>query len=296
MLYTPSPLETQLIEYGDVTDHVCELGKHNTQVTGWKTILSRGNGWKALMSKMPDGSLIEPLSVTLRHPFARMGCNFTQRMTSVVDISYSHIPSLCGIDKMSTEWTGPKTRKIREVASLMDMGCTTYGPGKKHARSASGFGPSIPLFENWYEDRCYKFENIVGWEAKKFNKTEWFRGVDKNTASILTFHNRQITANELVSVFENHRRSNSGLYTIVKLDIDNPSVEMGLLDIIQNNSDIVSELYFEYHVHMGMQDFGRYTNFGWGELRELRTTHNVTTALHRFQRLRRMGIRAHPWI
>lgn len=78
-------------------------------------------------------------------------------------------------------------------------------------------------------------------------------------------------------------------FVVVKLDIDNTPVEMEIVDVIRNMSELVDEFYFEYHYYY--DGF----NFGWGKLEDVRDVHNADSALRLMSELRTAGIRSHFW-
>ena len=116
----------------------------------------------------------------------------------------------------------------------------------------------------------------------------WWRFVSNDTRAKLTFNHYPVTADEFEFVLVSSTRPED--YVVVKLDIDTPSVEATILDIIEKHAYLVDELFHEYH--FWFDDL----NFGWGLNRHLRTTHNVTTAVHRMQQLREKGVRTHFWV
>ena len=274
MLYTASPLETAWTA-ADRTGQICAIAALQSQVDGWKKLLTRVDD-ESLLSRMPDGSLIEPLTGIARHPFARVGCRLPTTETSIFNTSYIRLPSAC---RMPSD--------ARPHVKLFDMGCSVYG-SRARVRHASGVGPSLPLFEQWYESSCYTLVQMWGWEAKPMDLTRWWRYVPNATRKKLTFYNHPVSPSEFESTLVASTRPQD--YVVVKLDIDTPHVETAILDIVEKHAHLVDELFHEYHFWFdGL-------NFGWGKNAHLRATHNVATAVRRMQRMRRNGIRAHFWV
>jgi hypothetical protein len=74
-------------------------------------------------------------------------------------------------------------------------------------------------------------------------------------------------------------------FVAVKLDIDNTPLELALMDQFGKQTDIIDELFFEYHFDSEL------THRIWGK-----TDHgNLSHALDMFGSLRERGVRAHIW-
>lgn len=79
-------------------------------------------------------------------------------------------------------------------------------------------------------------------------------------------------------------------YTIFKLDIDSPSVELPIFEYIINNNDIIpNEFYFEYHFYEPYM-----IKHGWKN--NIDVNCSLYCATLKFLHLRKKGIRAHPWV
>ena len=124
-VYAASPLEDEWTAT-DRTDHICATAALPSQVNGWRKILSGGDD-ETLLSRMPDGRTIEPLTGVGRHPFSRTGCRIPTKSTSIFDISYIRVPSVCHV-----------AADERPRVMLFDMGCADYE--SKVVRKATGGG------------------------------------------------------------------------------------------------------------------------------------------------------------
>jgi hypothetical protein len=282
MPYIASPLEAVWMAT-DRTGKICATAALASQVDGWLRILSGAHD-DGLLSRMPDGAAIEPLTGVARHPFANVGCRLPTTKTNTVlyvseyNTSYIRVPSVCHV-----------APDARPRVKLFDMGCSVYG-SRAHVRRASGHGPSLPLFEQWYESSCYAIDRMWGWEAKQMDAKKWWRRVSNETRKKLTFNNHPVTPREFEATLVRSTRPED--YVVVKLDIDTPFAENEIIDLVEKHAHLVDEFFYEYHFWFDGLDFG------WGKnaYRRLRTTHNVTTAVRRMQQLRKKGIRAHFWV
>lgn len=291
LLYHSSPIEREWTEAsGGAAGKICELARKSSQRWGWSQVL-------ALNGKQPNVDVeslsffqygnntkqyIEPLTGVARHPFAAVGCrlgDFGITEAHVLDYSYLILPR--GRCKHSTQ---PQARKYK----LFDLGCSTFQSKrrKKESDSTGTFlGASMPLFIQMYEKVCIWFDSIVGWEAKPLKN--WYKNVPFVLKERIEFRNTPVT----VATFRAElTKCSADDYVVVKLDIDHPSTELAIVDVILELSHLVDELFFEYHFWFDN------LNFGWGRLKKLRKTHNATTAIDLMHRLRRAGVRAHFWI
>lgn len=214
-----------------------------------------------------------------RHPFAATGCKLKTPLVSIFDTSYLRIA------KSRCDARSDDTAKRKAV--ILDMGCSVYGKKIKRAQ-ASGLGPSMPLFESWYEDNCFAIDKIVGWEARHMNLTMWWKKVDPSTKEKLTFYNYPVTPEHFEKTLLETAAADK--YVVVKLDIDHPQTEHKIMEVVEKRANLVDELFFEYHFWFDS------LNFGWGNLNSIKSTRNVDTALRHMERLRRKGIRAHFWV
>ena len=125
------------------------------------------------------------------------------------------------------------------------------------------------------------------WEARELPGNAWWAGVPVDVMARLHFYNTPVVPTQFAQHLKLSARADD--FVAIKLDIDNTPMEMEIIDVIRNMSDLVDEFYFEYHYYYdGL-------NFGWGTLDEVRDEHNADSALRLMSELRRAGIRAHFW-
>lgn len=263
LAYVPSISERAW--YGDATGKICRIASSYEQVRDVTKALQGDEGY---MSRMEDGSLIEPLTGIGRHPFANVGCAMTKRV-GLFDTSYLTISDFCNSSRPNRSY-------------FFDIGCSMYDEEKTYA---AGLSSTIPFFEGMYAKTCVAFDRVVAWEAKPY--PNWWDKVPPSKRDHITFYNQKVTAGKL----ERHlARVSASDFVVIKLDIDHTNTEMEILRVVEQNANLVDELFFEYHYYFdGL-------NFGWGVNKHLKTEHNVSSAIQVMKRLRTKGVRAHFWI
>lgn len=261
-IYIPSPAEKEW--YDDSFGKICEIASRSSQIESMNLALKKERKHMSIL----DGSPIEPLTGIGRHPFANVGCRLPVKMTSIFNVSHLEINNNCN-------------KKTKNNAKFFDLGCTQYKEDKRPA----GRGSSIPFFRDTYSNLCVNFNEIWAWEVAIIQN--WWRYVPNSVKPDIHFYNTPVSAEVFKFAINKCTRSD---FVVVKLDIDNTEVEMQIIKVIEEYSHLIDELYFEYHYYFdGL-------NFGWGNLNQIRDTHNVTSAITLMSRLRKKGIRAHFWI
>ena len=264
--YVASPAE-HAWHADNITGRICEIASSRFQIHSMQLALQRDPVHLSYI----DGHPIEPLSGVARHPFASVGCNLPHEV-SEYDISHIIIRDFCGEHDLPAS---------RGVAKYIDMGCTSFS----QVRRASGAGPSIPLFIDLYNRSCVRFDEIWGWEVTTMKN--WWQHVPLQLKPRIHFYNTPVNAAEF---HETISRASPADFVVVKLDIDNTPVEMDIMRVVETHAHLIDELFFEYHFYYDGN------NFGWGDLKHLKSVHNVSTAIRMMTRLRRRGIRAHFWV
>ena len=263
--YVPSSIETAWTT-GDVTGKICSLLSDQTFLLK-RSLRGDPDQLSFFEDETGTRSYIEPITGIARHPFAPVGCKTVlRRPRSLFNISHILVDSDCKTD------CSPSV--------LFDMGCSVY----HNTRSASAVGPSIPLFLKMYK-KSHPVRRIFAWEAKTVS--EWWKHVPPRVKYMTHYYNTPVTASEFEISLSSVKEED---FVVVKLDIDNTEVELGIVDVIKKNARLIDEFFFEYHFYFDGLDFG------WGDLSRLKSTHNVTTAVRLMTDLRRLGIRSHFWI
>jgi hypothetical protein len=260
--YAASPAEREW--HGEITGRICDIARSPSQIKSMQLALQHDPAHLSYV----DGHPIEPLTGIARHPFAEVGCDLPHE-TSIYDISYLMIKDHC------------KRVHPRFTAKFMDMGCTDFLP----THTASGLGPSMPLFINMYNKSCVQFDELWGWEAQA--RRNWWEFVPLHLKPRIHFYNTPVSAVEFRHALALCKPSD---FVVVKLDIDTVLVEMQIIQVIEVYAHLVDELFFEYHFYYDSHDFG------WGALGGSKSKHNATAAINLMLRLRQRGVRAHFWI
>ena len=162
-------------------------------------------------------------------------------------------------------------------------------------QSGIGSGPSIPLFDALYERNCITFDHVWAWEYTKHDPKDWWAPVPLAMRAKLTFFNFGVSheppqwkQESFLEFLKASARPDD--FVVLKVDIDNSEIELSIVHAIVGSeelSQLVDELYFEYHFRFDME------NFGWGDSHKNQT---VDDALALMQQLRKRGILAHFWI
>ncbi|XP_055355960.1 uncharacterized protein LOC129601231 [Paramacrobiotus metropolitanus] len=211
---------------------------------------------------------IEPLALTNRHPHF---CSGGRNDALLLDKSY-----------MVLDW------QLRTLATgnvyYFDLGASTYDQGL-------GGNSQKWIVEN-YAKRGINFSGIFAWEAYPLNAADVFRVLPPELHSKYRWYNFPVNATEgspsnpWTMLAEVVKPSD---FTVVKLDIDSPSIETPLAQqLIDNPSllQLVDEFYFEHHVNL--------TPLApwWGPVTGIYLEDTQKT----FLALRKAGIRAHSWV
>ena len=218
---------------------------------------------------------IEPLVSFLRHPL--YFCPPAVSAVDFLDRSYLHLPLLSQLpDPLCKKW-------------FFDAGATIYD---------TGTGASQSWFIDSYRNRGIEFDRIIGWEAvvtdpvTQWNsvpadiktRTSWFNipaTFAPDDADNPLFHIKQLTKPED--------------YVVFKLDIDNPVVEIELVQQIMGDPELlllIDEFFFEHHVSGSPMQW-----CCWGDLRNNQVKFGTLPESYEiFTFFRKNGIRAHSWV
>lgn len=239
----------------------------------------------------PDGThvkrYIEPLHGTARHPGAVCGGH------DMMDLKYLLPENAC------TE-SGNRVNGV-----FLDLGSGTsvegFGNGIYYDKGSGG-GGTIPLFYRMYADRCIDFKAIYAWEVQGIDHKKFWTPLPDEVRAQLRLYNAPVSEKDCPdSPQGNFAERGSFLrllksavtvddYVVVKVDIEG-GPELNIVESIAHIpelSELVDELYFEYHFRFW--EMAKYWGGGnWGGK-------TVDTAMNLMLRLRQAGIRAHFWI
>lgn len=216
---------------------------------------------------------IEPLTSFLRHPLA-----ICSPGDLILDKSYMLIPFAHEVGaKHSYKW-------------LFDAGASTYDTGAG--------GASQSWFVNAYRSRGYEFDRIIGWEAAPTAPARQWSSVPADVKRKTSWYNIPATTevggadNPLTFIKELTKPED---YVVFKLDIDQPSVEVALVQQIMSDPELwtlIDDFYFEHHVTGSPMQSN-----GWGNLSMAKTPMgDIEDSYNIFTFFREKGIRAHSWV
>ena len=220
---------------------------------------------------------IEPLIGFLRHPlFQQYYCQSSNTWSHIVDKNY-----MFPMWHFEIPQKNPDTRYF-----LFDLGAG-FGPG----------GSGQNWFTRNYANRGIHFDRILAWEAKTYNFTQYLDKLPSDVYDIISFYNvavdsASMSKNNPLRIIRNIAKPKD--FVALKIDIDDSEVEEALVHQILNDStvwNLIDELYWEHHVRMSPMQYK-----GWGSHLSHVTNHTLTSSYYLFNRLRKLGIRAHSWI
>lgn len=153
-------------------------------------------------------------------------------------------------------------------------------------------GSSQSYFYNFYrQNHTAEFDKWYLWEVTKQNMKEIEEQVPNDLHNKYFYYNRPIdidkgSKDNPLNVIRQHKDKS---YVIFKLDVDTPSVELPIFNyLLEYNDTLPDEFYFEYHFYQP------YMMRWWGHEVDKKCT--LFCATIKFLKLRRKGIRAHPWL
>ena len=213
---------------------------------------------------------MEPLLPPLRH------LKFCLERDSLMDLSYlvHDFEAMCLT-------LSPASRVV-----FFDIGASL------NFHSEEGEQPSMWLV-NLYERFGFHFDHIYAFEKQPTSSEDVYR--DLQTDMMASYHwiNLGVEANlssklNPLNIILNEFTPDD--FVVVKLDIDDPSIELSLANQLLRNErlhTLVDEFYFEHHVSLlELRDSGWGTNVNG----------SVGSSLKMFHELRSEGISAHYWV
>ena len=173
---------------------------------------------------------------------------------------------------------------------MFDVGASVYDSGLG--------GDSQKWFIENYRAKGIEFDHIYGWEAKITEPSEQWNSMPPEIMRKTSRYN--IPANSEKDNPNNpwtfvREITKAEDFVAVKIDIDNPEIEIELVLQLLNDPvllDLVDEFYFEHHVNGSPMQYQ-----GWGDLRFQNVSHpGVEHSYKIFETLRDRGVRAHSWV
>ena len=268
-----------LKKYKPLVDDWIALYKH-IEAHGWDSLPSWSKStfsyFRRTQKCKSDGSEvtmdvpIEPLVSFLRHPLYLCFSTTTQYHVNKDYMLLSH-PGLTVAD--------PNAKKF-----MFDAGASSYLKGAG--------GASSHWFIESYRKNGVEFDDMFCWEANGKQKdliqdypfdilvkTHYF--AVPVSAQKSSFHNIFNWIQRLAKVKD---------FVVFKLDIDTPAVESALAEQLLDptNARLVDEFFFEDHVSKSPME-----DHGWSHVAK---HHDLAKSIVYFQKLRRLGIRAHSWV
>lgn len=233
---------------------------------------------------------IEPLVAALRQPDYPCEAAWS-------DTDYMLLPHAGDTDAALGD--GKTTRNLW----FFDAGASLYkAPEDDSFRGGNWFwGVSEKWFVDAYRKRGIEFNEIIGWEAEKFDPQKIWDAYPEDIKYKVRYFNiyasgeKDHTDNPLRVIKQLTRPED---FVMFKLDIDHSVTEESIVTQLLNDKEaqgLIDEFYFEHHVlHSPM------VSGGWGQnLTQSGGPAKLSTFVQSydlFTQLREAGIRAHSWV
>lgn len=270
----------------DNVDSLCG-GKIQNGWTDATNVLSYFEYWvecegheKKQLLKTP----IEPLFGMLRHPRAVATDETDTRCGNVHFFNRDYLIPLIHFESVPPLHP-PHTRNF-----YFDLGASTYTGGAG--------GASMSWFIDTYKKNGIMFDRVLAWESNVINPKEIFNSLPDYPYNVMSYYN--IPADPDVKSSQNPLNVLKSIakqtdLVIMKIDIDAEKVEADFMNDILNDesiSSLIDELYFEHHVGLHPMEYPWWRdNPQWQP-----PIANITESFQLFEKLRKLGIRAHSWV
>lgn len=229
---------------------------------------------------------IEPLVGFLRHPrFQLSYCSHPSWWEHIT--SKDHMLPTWSHEASAMHASSRHSRAGRHRRALLfDLG-SGPGPG----------GGGQQWFHETYGKRGISFERVFAWEGRVYEPRAVLDRATKQAYDALSFYNvpiepRPDSLHNPLRVLRSVARQDD--FVVVKLDVDNCSVEEALVEQILSKrslSNLIDEFYWEHHVTRSPMQYK-----GWGVHVGRETKQTLVSSYELFRRLRALGIRAHSWV
>lgn len=214
---------------------------------------------------------IEPLVSFLRHPLYLCFSSTEQYRVNKDYMLLAH-PGL----------TNAGSKRIKKY--MFDAGASSY-------RKGAG-GASTSWFIETYRKNGVEFDDMFCWEAQG-NQQQLLREYPFDI--LLKTHYFVVPVSARKDAFHNilnwiRYKATEEDFVVFKLDIDTPEVESALAEQLLNPeiAKLVDEFFFEDHVSKSPME-----DHGWSHVAK---HHDLAHSIVYFQKLRKLGIRAHSWV
>jgi hypothetical protein len=264
------------------------------------------------------GNTRDPFTVCPLHPSApkkfsnRHGWDWIQSKRHLLLMPYSPIRFQMTGQKGWSSWSSSSSSRISSSTSrmsssekftfpdpsqfaskqgkkviLFDLGSALYGfwPGSSEAGSTKWF------VDHFQSRHSIKFTHIYAFEYTPYNPFYVWASVPEEILPYYHYINVGVEVQGRFNPWNIIKRiATQEDYIIVKLDIDNPSIENSLMTQLKQDPlllSLIDEMAYEHHVHTPeMMPF-------WGNLSESGVT--LSNTYEDFLFLRKHGIRMHSW-
>ena len=234
--------------------------------------LQQGKDWRDFFSNnslsFTSSGALEPLLPPMRHPgFCIDGKHLMSTSYLVHDFE-----SIC--------------KDIRENSRTV-----FFDLGASLGFHSDGEQPAVSLIK-LYQKFGITFDHIYAYELTPGNAGELYKSLPAELLMAYHWINAGVEVdpasalNPLKMIIENFSHED---FVVLKLDVDNPEVELSLVkQIIENDAltGLIDQFYFEHHVHL------EELHGAWGPS----VRGSVSDSLLLFQKLRTKGIQAHFWV
>eukprot|EP01064_Diplonema_japonicum_P028906 TRINITY_DN4542_c3_g1_i1.p1 TRINITY_DN4542_c3_g1~~TRINITY_DN4542_c3_g1_i1.p1 ORF type:complete len:390 (+),score=65.69 TRINITY_DN4542_c3_g1_i1:50-1171(+) len=255
-----------------------------------RKIFSRFDYQKTCPGKQPEmfHIEIEPLVGFLRHP--RAVCLEEDKLPS--ERNRICIRSRYKCQTFSKEFLlFPSAEQLPEEEKILfDLGASTYTKGPGDA--------SQKWFVEKFRANNINFDRILAFEASPIPQDKYWAEVPADVKPIMAFYNIPVqpapgSPDNPWNFVKSLCKPSS--FCVVKLDIDNPTVEEALIATLLEDTELhalVDELVWEHHVKRSPLTWPG----GWGRDTLALSTRTLSDSYEIFKVLRERGIRAHSWV
>lgn len=173
---------------------------------------------------------------------------------------------------------------INSEIVYLDAGASTFYTG-------AGGSSQKYFYEFYRKYPSLKYKKWFLWEIKRQDIKKIMKEIPISIKEVYNYYNKPINVDiksndNPLKILKKYQYNS---YIIFKLDVDNPKVELPILDYLINSSEFkLDEFYFEYHYYskIMMKWWGKNVDYNC----------SLYCAINKFLYLRKKGIRSHPWV